>query len=503
VGGRQAAARAVALATAAGADKAAAAAAGPPALELSPEESLDELEALAATAGLEVVGRLTQAVEGGPNPRTYLNAGKLEELGAALEASGADTAIFDDELTPGQARTLEKALGSRVRLCDRTALILDIFAQRAASAEGQLQVALAAAEYQLPRLTRLWTHLERQSGGRVKGMGEKQLEVDKRLLRARMSDLKAGLEAVRRQRAGRAARRSAAGLPTVALVGYTSAGKSSLLNALTGAGVLADDRLFATLDPATRRMALPAGKEVLLCDTVGFIQKLPTSLVAAFRATLEAAVDADLLLHVVDVSHPAAAAQSAAVAAVLTEVGAVRSGSGVEEDEDEGEGNDAARGGGSRAAAAAAAPSTPLLLTVWNKVDAALDPGAVRAVAAARRDTFPVSALSGEGLGALVAAIERHVGASLLPVAARLPFSAGDLAAEARRSGVVAGEGFAPEGIILLARVPPSLAARLAPHAVPVAAAVAALAAAGVEVGGHDGEDAWWAVDEGAPAAAA
>jgi GTP-binding protein HflX len=484
-GGRAAAARAMALATAAGADRAAAAAAGPPALELSPEESLDELEALAATAGLEVIGRLTQAVEGGPNPRTYLNTGKLEELGAALEAAGADTAIFDDELSPGQARTLERALGSKVRLCDRTALILDIFAQRAASAEGQLQVALAAAEYQLPRLTRLWTHLERQSGGRTKGMGEKQLEVDKRLLRARMSGLKSDLEDVRRQRAGRAARRAAAGLPTVALVGYTSAGKSSLLNALTGAGVLADDRLFATLDPATRRMTLPAGKEVLVCDTVGFIQKLPTSLVAAFRATLEAAVDADLLLHVVDVSHPAAAAQSAAVAAVLAEVGALGSGGG---DGEEGGGGDE---GAPPTTTTTTTTTTPLLLTVWNKVDAAPDPGAVRAVAAARRDTFPVSALTGEGLDALVAALECAVGAALLPVAARLPFSAGDLAAEARRSGVVAGEGFTPDGILLLARVPPSLAARLAPHAMPVPAAVAALAEAGVEVG-SSGEEAWW-----------
>jgi GTP-binding protein HflX len=442
---------------------------------------LDELAALAGTAGLEVVGRLTQAVEGGPNPRTYLNAGKLEELGAALAAAGADTAIFDDELSPGQARTLERALGSKVRLCDRTALILDIFAQRAASAEGQLQVALAAAEYQLPRLTRLWTHLERQSGGRVKGMGEKQLEVDKRLLRARMAGLRADLEEVRRQRAGRAARRAAAGLPTVALVGYTSAGKSSLLNALTGAGVLADDRLFATLDPATRRLTLPAGKEVLLCDTVGFIQKLPTSLVAAFRATLEAATDADLLLHVVDVSPPAAAAQSAAVAAVLAEVGAIGSGGSDEEDEDEDEGEDGP----------ASITTPPILLTVWNKVDAAPDPGAVRAVAAARRDTFPVSALTGEGLADLVGAVERAVGAALLPVAARLPFSAGDLAAEARRAGVVAGEGFTPDGVILLARVPPSLAARLAPHAMPVPAAVAALAEAGVEVSAG-GEEAWW-----------
>eukprot|EP00884_Botryococcus_braunii_P005091 jgi/Botrbrau1/14583/Bobra.0312s0008.2 len=249
-------------------------------------ESLHELGRLADTAGLHVVGQTYQQLET-PSPRTYIGSGKVEEVVGAVAETGAETLIFDDELTPGQLRNLERALGDRVRICDRTALILDIFSQRAATREGQLQVELAQCEYQLPRLTRMWTHLERQAGGRVKGMGEKQIEVDKRLLRTRIAALRRNLEEVRRNRQLSRDRRAQGQLPVIALVGYTNAGKSTLLNLLTGAGVLAEDKLFATLDPTTRRVLLPGGKEVLFTDTVGFIQKLPTQLVAAFRATLE------------------------------------------------------------------------------------------------------------------------------------------------------------------------------------------------------------------------
>ena len=404
------------------------------------DDSLTELAALCETAGLEVVGRTYQPLAS-PHPRTYVGSGFLATLTAAAVAAGADAVVVDDELTPSQQRALDAALEpAGLRVVDRTALVLDVFAQRARSREGALQVELAASQFQLPRLTRLWTHLERQGGGRSKGMGETQKEVDKRLLRARIAALRDDIEDVRRDRAAARARRAAAGLPVVALVGYTSAGKSSLLNALTGAGALADAALFATLDPLTRRVALPSGKAALLTDTVGFIRKLPPTLVAAFRATLEEVAAADVLLHVVDVAHPAAAAQSATVAAALDEV--------LGGDGDE------------------ALPRPPLV-TVWNKVDAAADPAAVRAVAAARTaPTIPVSAHTGDGLEALLAAVEAAVAGALVPVTALVPFDAGALAAAARSDGVVAAEAYLPSGTLLRARVPPGLAARLAPHAV-------------------------------------
>lgn len=361
----------------------------------------------------------------------------MTTLTAAAAAAGADAVVVDDELSPAQQRALDAALApAGLRVVDRTALVLDVFAQRARSREGALQVELAAAQFQLPRLTRLWTHLERQSGGRTKGMGETQKEVDKRLLRSRISALRADIEDVRRDRAAARARRAAAGLPVVALVGYTSAGKSSLLNALTRSRALADAALFATLDPLTRRLALPSGKAALLTDTVGFIRKLPPTLVAAFRATLEEVAAADVLLHVVDVSHPAAAAQSATVADALDEV-------------------------------LGAATQRPPLITVWNKVDAAADPDAVRAVAAARpAPTVAVSAHTGDGLDALLAAIEAAVSDALVPVRALIPFDAGALAAAARADGVVAREAYVEGGTLVQARVPPGLAARLARYAV-------------------------------------
>ena len=279
-------------------------------------ESLDELEELARTAGAEIAGRLSQRLER-PEPRTYLGRGKLSQArDMALEAQ-ADLVIVDDELPPNTQRAMEEILGRRV--VDRTLLILDIFAQRARTHEGRVQVELARLEYLLPRLTRAWTHLERQVGGiGVRGgPGETQIEIDRRLIRTRISALKREIEGIRVHRAGQRSARERAGVPVVALIGYTNAGKSTLFNRITQAGALAEDKLFATLDPLTRRIMLPGGQQVLLSDTVGFIAKLPTDLVAAFRATLEELEAADLLLHVVDVSSERASERADIVQGVL------------------------------------------------------------------------------------------------------------------------------------------------------------------------------------------
>jgi len=282
------------------------------------EDSLQELALLAGTAGAQVVGSLAQRVE--HFTPTYLGKGKLEELREALARTQAEAALFDDELTPLQQRRLEDAL--KIKVLDRTALILDVFASHARSREGRLQVELAQHQYLLPRLVGQWSHLERLGGGiGTRGPGETQLETDRRLINRRVQKLLTELESVRRRRAQDRARRRRYGLPTVALVGYTNAGKSTLLNALTQAGVIVEDKLFSTLDPVTRRLRLPGGTSVLLADTVGFIQKLPATLVAAFRATLEEVQEADLLLHVVDCTHPKTAAQIQLVDEVLEELG--------------------------------------------------------------------------------------------------------------------------------------------------------------------------------------
>jgi GTP-binding protein HflX len=285
------------------------------------EDSLEELAQLAGTAGIEVVGRAIQRLET-PNPATYIGSGKVEELKVWKSELGYDVLIFDDELLPRQQRNLEQELD--VKVLDRTALILDIFASHASTMEGSLQVELAQYEYRLPRLTRMWTHLSRQAVGGVglRGPGETQLESDRREIGRRIADLKGQLEQVRVHRRQYRSRRKKASIPVVALVGYTNAGKSTLLNALAGSDVLVEDKLFATLDPTTRRVVLPEGKPALFTDTVGFIHKLPTQLVAAFRATLEEINDAELLLHVVDISHPNAREQSVTVEQVLRELGA-------------------------------------------------------------------------------------------------------------------------------------------------------------------------------------
>jgi GTP-binding protein HflX len=296
------------------------------------EGSLDELALLAETAGAEVVGRTLQRLEA-PHPATYIGKGKVDELKSlrvrdgADDGSGYDVAIFDDELSPTQQKHLEDALG--VKVLDRTALILDIFAMRARTREGRLQVDLAQSEYLLPRLKGQWSHLERL-GGRsgqpgaigVRGPGETQIETDRRLVRRKIQKLKEQIEDVRKQRALYRRRREREGVPVVALVGYTNAGKSTLMRALTrDSDVFVQDQLFATLDPLTRRIHLDEAHGALLTDTVGFIQKLPTQLVAAFRATLEELSDASLLLHVVDITHPDAAQQSQTVEDTLRDLG--------------------------------------------------------------------------------------------------------------------------------------------------------------------------------------
>ena len=281
------------------------------------EDSLEELGQLALTAGAEVVGAVSQRLERATH--SYVGKGKLAEVQALREDLEADVVIFDDELTPSQQRNLEDAL--KVKVIDRTALILDVFARRARTREGRLQVELAQHEYLLPRLAGQWTHLERLGGGiGTRGPGETQLETDRRLVRNKIQRLKRELDDVRQQRDLYRNRRKREGIPIVSLVGYTNAGKSTLLNALSNAGVVAEDKLFSTLDPVTRRIKLPGEGFFLLTDTVGFIQKLPPSLLAAFRATLEELQEADGILHVVDITHPNAAEQVQVVDDLLTEL---------------------------------------------------------------------------------------------------------------------------------------------------------------------------------------
>ncbi|GAB4852061.1 hypothetical protein Ancab_016254 [Ancistrocladus abbreviatus] len=387
------------------------------------EESLKELGQLADTAGLLVVGSTYQKLAA-PNRRTYIGSGKVAEIKSAIHALGVETVIFDDELSPGQLRNLEKAFGGDVRVCDRTALILDIFNQRAATHEAALQVALAQMEYQLPRLTRMWTHLERQAGGRVKGMGEKQIEVDKRILCDQIGALKKELESVRRHRRLYRNRRLSVPVPVVSLVGYTNAGKSTLLNRLTGADVLAEDRLFATLDPTTRRVQMKNGREFLLTDTVGFIQKLPTMLVAAFRATLEEISESSLLVHVVDISHPFAEQQMDAVEKVLSELDV----------------------------------STIPRLMVWNKVDKASDPCVVKARAKEREDVVCISALTGDGLDDFCDAVQEKLKDSMVWVEALIPFSEGELLSSVHQLGMVERTHYTENGTLVKAYVPLRLA---------------------------------------------
>ncbi len=358
------------------------------------EESLDELEQLARTAGVTTADRVTQRLAR-PHPGTLLGSGKVEELAELVRYHDCDGVIFDLELSPGQHRNLERALD--VQVLDRTALILIIFGQRARTREGRLQVELAQIEYDLPRLARQWGHLSRQKGSvQQRGEGEKQIEVDRRLLRRQKEALEEELEKVRTHRQLHRERRKNAGAPVVALVGYTNAGKSTLLNALTRAGVTAEDKLFATLDPTTRRIRLAGGLEFLLTDTVGFVQRLPTTLVAAFRATLEEVGEADLLVHVVDASSPSMQRQVEAVEQVLEEIGAA---------------------------------GRPVIVAL-NKTDLrqGAEPPGLSGDAAAL-PSVQVSALKGSGIDALLRCISENLVQQFTALDVHIPYDRGDLVA--------------------------------------------------------------------------
>ncbi len=403
------------------------------------EESLAELARLAETAGLEVVGEATQRLDR-LYPKTFVGPGKLEEIKALVEETQADVVIFDDELSPRHLRELEAFFGENVQVLDRTALILDIFAQHAHTREGALQVELAQYEYRLPRLTRAWTHLARQRGGGggrtgrmggvgLRGPGERQLEVDRRDIRRRMAHLRKELDKVRAHRQRYRTRRRKNRLPVVALVGYTNAGKSTLLNRLANANVYVANQLFATLDPTTRRVELPGGHLALFTDTVGFIQKLPTSLVAAFRATLEEITEADLLLHVIDIAHPHALAQSKAVLQTLQDIGA---------------------------------DHIPIL-TVLNKIDLLDDPDRTQAILEAFPNAVAISALTGQGIPELLQAVSDKLYASYEPVVVDLPYEQGGLIALFHEMGQVEEIQHHRGGVRIRGRLPGRLVARYAP----------------------------------------
>jgi GTPase len=389
---------------------------------LSGEESLAELERLAETAGVGVAGKALQTVRR-INPATFIGSGKVEDVRALVRDLHANVAIFDDNLSPAQQRNLEKGL--QVKVIDRSQLILDIFAQRAHSLAGKLQVELAQLQYLLPRLTRQWQHLSRLGGGvGTRGPGETQLEVDRRRVRERLAGLRRRLEEVARTRGLHRHSRAAVPYATVALVGYTNSGKSTLMNRLTAAAVLVEDKLFATLDPTVRRLALPSGGAVLLIDTVGFINKLPHGFVDAFKSTLEEVRTADLLLHVVDASNPHAAEQSEIVERVLRELDAA---------------------------------DTPRI-TVLNKIDR-LVPG--------QRPRFgdgtrcAISARSGEGLPRLLVEIDRVLQSGRERLHLRLPAGRGDLIARLHRSGTVLQEEYQDGHVEMTALVPPKVAGQI------------------------------------------
>ena len=372
--------------------------------EFDAEVSLAELAELVATAGGEVVGIATQKKES-PDKATCLGSGRAEEIALQCQAEDIDLVVMDRELSPTQLRNLEEIFPCR--LIDRTMLILDIFAGRARSAEGRLQVELAQLQYMLPRLTGQGAALSRQGGGiGTRGPGETKLESDKRHIRRRLGAIREQLEKVESQRKLRRERRRKDGIPTVALVGYTNAGKSTLLNYLTDAGVLAEDKLFATLDPTARALRLPDGREVMLVDTVGFVRRLPHQLVRAFHSTLEEAVDADVILNICDASSPHAAEHLQVTGDLLAELGC---------------------------------GETPVL-RVMNKCDLAPEIGE-------NPNHIRISALSGDGIDALLEAVAEALPPDRKKVKLLLPFSKGALAEQCRRDGQVEYEEYVPEGL--------------------------------------------------------
>jgi GTP-binding protein HflX len=409
---------------------------------LSVTESLDELALLADTAGMEIVGQTYQNLAVA-DAATMVGSGKVEEIKTALLATDARVVIFDDELSPRHQRELEKRFGENVKVLDRSALILDIFAQHASTREGALQVELAQYEYRLPRLTRQWSHLARQSGGGsgrsggggvgLRGPGETQLEVDRREIRRKIDRLRDELEHVRSHRSRHRAQRERTGVPLIALVGYTNAGKSTLLRALTGADVYVADQLFATLDPTTRRLQMPSGRLSLISDTVGFIQKLPTTLIAAFKATLEEISEADVLLEVADCTHPNVLQHVETVEDTLAEI---------------------------------EVPSVPRIL-VWNKIDRLK--GELPEIEQPERYAaiVSVSAVTGEGIPALLNAIEQAIAASMYVLTLRLPYDRGDLVSVLHEQATVESQTHTEHGIDIRARMSPALYERFRPYRIP------------------------------------
>ncbi len=406
---------------------------------LDAENSLQELKLLAETAGSQVLEGLIQRRDR-PDPATYIGSGKAVELRDIVAASGADTVICDGELTPGQLRQLEEVV--KVKVIDRTALILDIFAQHAKSREGKAQVELAQLQYLLPRLRGWGGNLSRQVGGRAaggvgiggRGPGETKIELDRRRIRERMAKLRRQIKEMSTARQTMRHRRQAREVPAVAIAGYTNAGKSSLLNRLTGAGVLVEDALFATLDPTVRRARTPEGRLFTLADTVGFVRHLPHQLVEAFRSTLEEVADADLILHVVDGSHPDPESQIAAVREVLAEIEGAR--------------------------------DIPEIVVV-NKADAA-DPVVLTRLTMKERHSMVVSARTGAGIGELMAMIERELPRLDHEVRMLVPYDRGDLIARAHSEGEVLSLEHTGDGTILHARVFAGLYAELDRVAKPV-----------------------------------
>ena len=384
--------------------------------------SLEELARLTDTAGAEVVATTYQKLDA-PNPRTFVGSGKAEEIAEMCHAYAADIVIFDDELTPSQQNNLEKAVPKDVKVIDRTALILDIFALHATTKEGRLQVRLAQNQYLLPRLRGMWAHLaSNRMGGSRFGEGESQLEVDRRMVRKRITSIRRELEQVSRMRETQRSARYASGVFKIAEAGYTNAGKSSLINRLAGADVLSYDKLFATLDSTTRKLVLPEGREVTLTDTVGFIQKLPTTLVEAFKSTLDEIRGADLVLHVIDASSPEREMQMKAVEETLQQIDA----------------------------------QTIPRITVFNKIDL-VDDAQAAALARLHPGAVFVSAATGQGCDELIEAIARAATASEETINVVVPFSRGDLVSLAHSKCTIIAEVFDENGANLTVRVPRDL----------------------------------------------
>ncbi len=396
-------------------------------------EHLDELELLAKTFGLNVVDKLSFLIRR-HDAAIYITQGKLEECVALAKEHAIELVVFDDEITPAQQRNLEAAFGLSV--IDRTELILGVFAQRAQTKEARLQIELAQVKYQAPRLKRLWTHLSRQhgSGGSsgaggsyTKGEGEKQIEIDRRILKRQLDQLQKEIDAVSDNRVTQRSSRQRAEIPIFAFIGYTNVGKSTLLNALTGAGAFVEDKLFATLDTTTRKFTLPNNQEILLIDTVGFIRKLPHLLVAAFKGTLEEAIQADILLHVVDVSHPMAEEQARTTFEVLKELDA----------------------------------EEKPIITVLNKSDACTDPERVKRLKVRFPDAVEISALNRQGLDQLLAQMIEELSRQRRSVKLRIPQAEYGAVSEAMRSGHVKAQEYVDNDVVLDVELPAALAEKM------------------------------------------